>query len=767
MIHASSRLGSEPALNVKLCTIVSRTMSLPMLVNGGSECGPTNPLQGLAKQFDQDRGPQQDLSVRVRQAQETFRTTQLPTPELQHDAARFFSPAADTQGLMANTTKQQHFQHAFDMAGLHESLSQLAHPGPSTSVQSPLAGAGWASDFILNHSQHRHTQGKGQLLGTSSTATVSEDVQSPISAGAASRGAPYSYQMSSMGMPMTTMATPMQGQVHGQVYRPEIQSDHMLWDKEFQSQEHLFHTSALSPVTSVKEENGHELQRPSASQTDEMARLAAQVIEAVEHEQNPKFKESAFMGLMLQLRDGDVVLDQNGFVASDSTSTTVRINHLPLSTSLDVKGKGKARDIDLSGTTLTAGGITTPSSSTQEREQDVNEAYFRQENDDYKAWWEAHHAGPSTTAGLSNTTAGPSAMSPMLREIGQWYEMQNAWDEFEATTTGVRPVVEYEYQKENPYLKEEAGMGGTRNHTMHTGAVDRIYENILELEAATQQDPYNANTWYELGVRQQSSERESKAIQALRRCLAIDPSYLPAWLALGVSYTNESNRTGTYNAVREWVTRHPDPRYIKIVKERAGGALESGEPKKLVEILIEMARTPGEAQQVDADVQIVLAVLLNAMEDYPRALDCFLTALAIRPDDWLLYNRTGATMANNGRAEEALAYYYRALELNPGYIRGRYNLGISCVNLRRYEEAATHILDALVLQDSEGGDAVDEIVEGSGNRRGVTSSALWDSLRTACLNLARADLASMCDRRDLDGFRNIFNAGISLQQMQG
>lgn len=250
----------------------------------------------------------------------------------------------------------------------------------------------------------------------------------------------------------------------------------MLWDKEFQSQEHLFHTSALSPVTSVKEENGHELQRPSASQTDEMARLAAQVIEAVEHEQNPKFKESAFMGLMLQLRDGDVVLDQNGFVASESTSTTVRINHLPPSTSLDVKGKGKARDIDLSGTTLTAGGITTPSSSTQEREQDVNEAYFRQENDDYKAWWEAHHAGPSTTAGLSNTTAGPSAMSPMLREIGQWYEMQNAWDEFEATTTGVRPVVEYEYQKENPYLKEEAGMGGTRNHTMHTGAVDRIYE---------------------------------------------------------------------------------------------------------------------------------------------------------------------------------------------------------------------------------------------------------------------------------------------------
>lgn len=33
-------------------------MALPMLV-GGSDCGPVNPLQGLSKRFDQDRGAQQ------------------------------------------------------------------------------------------------------------------------------------------------------------------------------------------------------------------------------------------------------------------------------------------------------------------------------------------------------------------------------------------------------------------------------------------------------------------------------------------------------------------------------------------------------------------------------------------------------------------------------------------------------------------------------------------------------------------------------------
>ena len=41
------------------------------------------------------------------------------------------------------------------------------------------------------------------------------------------------------------------------------------------------------------------------------------------------------------------------------------------------------------------------------------------------------------------------------------------------------------------------------------------------------------------------------------------------------------------------------------------------------------------------------------------------------PQDWVLYNRVGATMANSGNPGGALEYYYKALELNPGYIRAR------------------------------------------------------------------------------------------------
>ena len=38
-------------------------------------------------------------------------------------------------------------------------------------------------------------------------------------------------------------------------------------------------------------------------------------------------------------------------------------------------------------------------------------------------------------------------------------------------------------------------------------------------------------------------------------------------------------------------------------------------------------------------------------------------------------------VANGGRSEESIESYYKALELSPGFIRARYNLAVSCINL--------------------------------------------------------------------------------------
>ncbi|KAH7911999.1 hypothetical protein BJ138DRAFT_851603 [Hygrophoropsis aurantiaca] len=728
-------------------------MSLSMLV-GGADCGPSNPLQNLSKRFDQDRGVQQDYisGGHAGPSRETFRTQQAPAQDIHQDAARFFggAPAFNHQAAI---------RPSFDLSAMHEALPQTSLLSPiqsphQTMHNNPLAG--WANDFLQQ-------QPKTFVQPQTSVAHLEpqqERLLSPVSppVGAMQNGMTWSPSYSSYRMgPMSNVMQDM----NVQAQRTPTQTDQALWDKEFQSQESMLNAHSASDIITLAEGLNEQQGENATVPNDEMARLAAQVINSVKDEQNPKFAQSQFMGLMRQLRDGEVVVDKEQFVAKE----------LATSVGVDVKGKGRALDVPLNsfqGSLLSnpVGAQSMPAPMPQaadvERQLDPNEAYFHQENAEYKDYWNAYHTAPPPQTSVDGSSS--------------WHEMQQDWETFEASAIGITPLVNYQFQQNNPYLLGDSSR--THHHTAHLSQIQRLYENVLELEAAVQRDPNNAAAWFELGVKQQESEREAKAIQALQRAIALDPMHLSTWLALAVSHTNDSNRTETYNAIREWAIRNE--KYTSTVKLfMPDTTIDSTGPtandfNHLVNCLVAMARN-ADQNGVDADVQVALAVLLNTTEDYPKAQDCFMTALAVRPDDWLLYNRVGATMANNGQAEEALQYYYRALDLNPAYIRARYlphslarcsdtycawssnrfNLGISCINLRRYDEAAQHVLDALVLQDS------DSVADDTGmnGRRGVTSSTLWESLKTTCLHLQRIDLAALCDRQDLDGFRRTFHQG--------
>lgn len=142
----------------------------------------------------------------------------------------------------------------------------------------------------------------------------------------------------------------------------------------------------------------------------------------------------------------------------------------------------------------------------------------------------------------------------------------------------------------------------------------------------------DGTAWFELGVKQQENEREQKAIQALQRAVELDPSHLPSYLALAVSYTNDSNRQGTYDAVREWVEQNDKYRsavqQFRFQNPERADASSSERFGRLIQCLIAMARSDvGEA--IDADIQIALAVLLNTNEVGFRSLchkDSFLTS---------------------------------------------------------------------------------------------------------------------------------------------
>lgn len=75
---------------------------------------------------------------------------------------------------------------------------------------------------------------------------------------------------------------------------------------------------------------------------------------------------------------------------------------------------------------------------------------------------------------------------------------------------------------------------------------------------------------------------------------------------------------------------------------------------------IQVARSFNDAAKLspeDADVHIVLGVLYNLSREYDKAIESFKTALNLKPRDYSLWNKLGATQANSVQSTDAILAY--------------------------------------------------------------------------------------------------------------
>lgn len=85
---------------------------------------------------------------------------------------------------------------------------------------------------------------------------------------------------------------------------------------------------------------------------------------------------------------------------------------------------------------------------------------------------------------------------------------------------------------------------------------------------------------------------------------------------------------------------------------------------------------------------MALGVLHHLNRGFAPAVVAFQKALQIRPQDYSLWNKLGATLANDSHSKEAIGAYQKALDLKPNYMRAWTNMGISYANVGDYEQSA-------------------------------------------------------------------------------
>lgn len=282
---------------------------------------------------------------------------------------------------------------------------------------------------------------------------------------------------------------------------------------------------------------------------------------------------------------------------------------------------------------------------------------------------------------------------------------------------------------------------------------------VLCFESAVRQDMENAEIWELLGTSQAENEKDPNAIAALKKSLELRPNNRNVLMALAISYTNESLQNQALHMLIDWL--RCNEKYQHIVPQNfhnnvdeaiASSLIQEPDLKAVQDLYLAAVQQSPETNTIDCEIQEALGVLFNLSSEFEKAADCFRAALQVKPNSAKIWNRLGASLANGNLSVEAVDAYQHALEIEPGYIRARYNVGIICINLKAYNEAAEHFLIALNHQASSMARSGLAMSDSSSQM----SDTIWSTLRMALSLMGRTDLSTAIDERDLKTLNETF-----------
>ena len=391
-----------------------------------------------------------------------------------------------------------------------------------------------------------------------------------------------------------------------------------------------------------------------------------------------------------------------------------------------------------------------------EQQQDRQEQYARDMNNelldeaDYANLWQGNNGDTSLTDQYNSNN----------NNITRPYEFVNTID-VDATNAAAT-------SNNKNYMEE--GMKQFQEGNLK----DAIVSFEMELQ---HHNADNSTAWRMLGNCHAENDQDPEAIQCLEAAVDRDPFCPEALLALGVSYVNELNHERALDNMKAWLTHNPkyagmdftninsssnydntittedDDIYGAGASSSVKAATKVDAEATAVDVATESHRNTKESafnevksmllsalefNPTDAgDIYEALGVIYNVSKDYDKAVESFRMALEIRPNDYQLWNKLGATLANGSQSDQALPTYHQSLKIKPKYARAWLNMAISHSNLQDHDEAARCYLQTLSLNPD--------------------ATHCWTYLRMSLSSQERWDLLPLVFERNLSGFQNHFD----------
>ncbi len=226
-----------------------------------------------------------------------------------------------------------------------------------------------------------------------------------------------------------------------------------------------------------------------------------------------------------------------------------------------------------------------------------------------------------------------------------------------------------------------------------------------EAEALDSKDP----RWpYLVGHVLRTGEDMEYAVEAFRRALALDPTVLAPWVALGDALFELDRKDEARDAYERALALSPECAAAHSGLGRV--FLEEKQYEAAATRLEEALRLAPQASAYRYPLGLAYRGLGNreqALEQMQQRgmlrappADPLLTAVREVPTGWRVHLRRGTSLFTEGRFSEALSEFERAAQVAPEVATVRLNLGSALVRVGRREESLPHFEAAAQLDPS-------------------------------------------------------------------